>query len=250
MNGLSQRDMKRVQEAIRAEVSANPPRIGVVGVSGVGKSSTINAMFKTNLAVSHARACTKEFLDTPMQLRMLSGIAEADPVSLIVVDAPGLGEDIHLDPGYLDKYQRQLPKCDVILWILTARSRAMSLDQSYLHELSEYVGNMVFAVNQVDLVHPMDWNDHIGLPSRAMEENTAEIAADRADKLAGVLGRRPAVTAYSASRGFNLEQLFAMLLAAIPEQRRFIYDGLKNFSYMDFVPAELQKQLAEGVGNV
>jgi hypothetical protein len=37
------------------EALQKPPMIGLVGVSGVGKSSTINTMFKTSLPISHTR---------------------------------------------------------------------------------------------------------------------------------------------------------------------------------------------------
>ncbi|GAA3116394.1 hypothetical protein [Streptosporangium carneum] len=50
------------------------------------------------------------------------------------------------------------------------------------------------------------------------------------------------VVGYSSRRGYRLQQLFKALLDACPEDRRWIYAGLKNFSHLDFIPAETQNK--------
>ncbi|HEY7224691.1 MAG TPA: GTPase [Micromonosporaceae bacterium] len=237
---LSAEDIEKVKSAFRVDFGANPPRIGVIGISGTGKSSVINRMFRTNLLVSHTRAGTKGFLATPMSVRILKGPAKDEPINLVVVDAPGLGEDVRKDPGYLDQYNQHLPPCDVILWLTAARNRAVSLDQQYLARLKPFHDRIIFGVSQVDLVHPMDWNTRINLPSVAMEENITDIIADRTQKFADVIGRRPELIPLSASHGYNLEALFNAMISSAPQTRRFVFDLLKNFSYTDFIPAELR----------
>lgn len=237
---LSPGDIEKVKSALRADFGANPPRIAAIGVSGTGKSSLINRMFQTELLISHTRAGTKKFLATPMSVRILKGPAKDEPINLVVVDAPGLGEDVHKDPEYLDQYSQQLPQCDVILWLTAARNRAVSLDQQYLAKLKPFHDRIVFGLSQVDLVHPMDWNAGINLPSVEMEENIADIVADRAQKFGDVIGRTPELIPFSASHGYNLEALFNALISSAPPTRRFIFDVLKNFSYADFVPAGIR----------
>lgn len=237
--GLTEHEIQLVKDAFRSDFGRRPPTIGVIGVSGTGKSSTINAMFKTTLKVGHTRACTKEFLATDMEMKILKGPAKDEPVNLVVVDAPGLGEDISKDPSYLEQYQERLPDCDIILWIMAARNRAVSLDQQYLRQLGRFHERMVFAVNQVDIVHPMDWSESTNLPSMEMEDNILDIVRDRAQKIGEIIGRKPLVTPFSAARGYNLEALFHALIASAPETRKFVFDLLKDFSYEDFVPVEL-----------
>jgi predicted GTPase len=238
--GLTDEDIQAVREAMHTHFERRPPTIGVIGVSGTGKSSTINVMFKTTLAISHTRACTKEFRAIEMEMKVLKGPAKDDPVNLVVVDAPGLGEDVGKDPEYIAEYFRRLPECDVILWLLAARNRAVSLDQQYLQQFARFHDRIVFGLNQVDLVHPMDWNDNINLPSVEMEANIADIVQDRSGKIADVVGRMPDLVPFSVSKGFNLEMLFNRLITSAPDDRKFVFDLLKNFSYKDFIPADVR----------
>lgn len=212
------------------EALQKPPMIGLVGVSGVGKSSTINTMFKTSLPISHTRACTTEFREVPLQLQISQGPAEGQGVRLVVCDAPGLGEDVRKDPEYLDMYRQKLSECDMILWIMTARNRAVALDQNYLKHFLDLQERIVFGINQVDLVEPMNWQPGFPIPSEEQERNITEIVADRTKRLSDFLGRQVEIVPYSNSRGYNLEWLFTNLLRSCTGHRSWIFSGLKNFN--------------------
>lgn len=215
---------------------ANPPRIGVVGVSGVGKSSTINRLFRTSLPTSDTVACTKEFRDVSLEVTPQQGDLAGTTLRLVVCDAPGLGEDIRKDPEYLDMYRQNLPACDVILWVTTARNRAIALDQLYLAEFPEVADRIVFGINQVDLVEPLDWPAGLPIPSPAQKANIREIVADRRSRFCSYLGRDVAIVPYSTSRGHNLEDLFTTLLEHAPDGRKWLFHVLKNFRLEDFLP--------------
>ncbi|MDG4765884.1 50S ribosome-binding GTPase [Solwaraspora sp. WMMD406] len=129
---MSAEEAGKLRRAWESELARKPPTIGVVGVSGVGKSSTINTMFRTGLPISHTAACTKEFTEVPLRVAPSSGPGAGDQVRLVVVDASGLGEDVRRDPHYLEMYERHLPECDVVLWVTAARNRAVALEQQYL----------------------------------------------------------------------------------------------------------------------
>lgn len=242
-NNLTKEDIQKIRRAMLKEISESPPTIGLVGVSGVGKSSTINTMFKTNLPTSDTVACTKLFSKTDIELHFLKGQGAGLEVRLRIVDAPGLGEDIRHDPEYLAMYKEHLGCCDVILWIMTARNRAVALDQGYLKQFRDYFDRMVFCINQVDLVEPLDWNEKLNLPSETMLRNIEEIATDRKEKIGHVVRRRIEMVPYTAKRGYNLEKLFASVIESLPERRRWLYDALKNFSYKDFIPSHVRDTL-------
>ncbi len=236
-------EIDRVRTEMVSEVSRNPPTIGVVGVSGVGKSSTLNVLFHTNLPVSQTVACTKLFEEKNLGLSLERSLGEELHVELRVIDAPGLGEDMRRDPEYLAQYKANLARCDVILWVMTARNRAVALDQMYLQQLRKHHRRIVFGINQCDLVDPLDWDTRANLPSSSQERNIAEIVKDRSERLTAILGTRTRLIPYSAATGYNLEELFFFLIENAPKQRRWIFDGLKNFSFKDFVPEEFKSLL-------
>jgi small GTP-binding protein len=232
---VEESDLQEILSALTKEITQNPPTVGLVGVSGVGKSSTINALFRTTLPTSDTVACTKEFVDIDLTVGFKKDIIEDQPVSLRIVDAPGLGEDIKKDFAYLDLYEKHLGRCDVVLWVVSARNRAIALDQQYLQQLREFHSKMVFGINQVDIVEPMDWRTGFNIPSRTQEHNIQAIEKDRIEKIRSILGRDLPVVSYSSKYGYRLELLFKTVLEACPTERRWIYEGLKNFSYRDYM---------------
>ena len=242
-NPLSAGDERAVESEIIKAFLGSPPTIGVIGVSGTGKSSTINSMFKTDLPISHVAACTKDFVDTNLVVSIKSGQAEGTDATLRVVDAPGLGEDVALDPRYLRMYEENLDRCDVILWVLTARNRAIALDQAYLDRLRRFSSKIVFGINQCDLVEPLGWSGRTNLPSDEQLSNIDLIVADRRTKLEAVLGREVAITPYAANRYWKLQELYESLVFAAPKQRVWMFEALKAFSYDTWIPEGIRDQV-------
>jgi predicted GTPase len=248
----SERDKKLEEELAKAkvaiieEITNRPPTIGLIGVSGTGKSSTINALFGTELPVSDVVACTKEFRDTDMSAVVTEGEAKGHRASLRVVDAPGLGEDVARDPDYLAMYHEHLPKCDVILWVLTARNRAIALDQIYLEKLDKFHERIVFGINQVDLVEPVDW-ERTNLPSKTQLLNIETIVGDRKEKLESVIGREIKIIPYSAKRYYNLPELFRNIIESCPSNRAWIFGALKGFTPYSGVPENIRKEIKKMV---
>jgi predicted GTPase len=135
-------ELDKLRDEIRAVFAEHPPTIGIVGVSGVGKSSTINALFKTELATSDTVRCTTEFCRVELNVTVKKE-QEDLTARLWVWDAPGLGEDHTADARYLEQYEKHLAECDVVLWIMAARNRAVALDQMYLQKLSQFKDKML-----------------------------------------------------------------------------------------------------------
>jgi len=238
---VAKTELHTVQRAMRREIEQFPPTVGLGGVSGVGKSFTLNRMFKTTLATSDTIACTTAFTTHEIAMTLKQGDLKEHPALFRIVDAPGLGEDIHMDPHYLDMYKANLPRCDVILWVMAARNRAVALDQIYLKELLPVIKEkVVFGINQVDLLEPMDWTD-VNLPSKIQRENIDIITHDRTNKLTSILGFQPVIIPYSAKKYYNLDALFATIIEKCPPERAWIFYGLKNFNTYDFIPVELRE---------
>jgi predicted GTPase len=221
---------------IEREFAANPPTICVIGLSGVGKSSTINAMFGANRTVSATIRGTTRFDADTYEIASTRVAGLALNCRLRVYDAVGLGEDIDLDANYLRRYKTHLPKCDIALWIVAARNRALALDQSYLQQLAKVLPNLVIGLNQVDLVEPLNWNAAANLPSREQQAAITQIAADRKLKLTRYARQgEVAVIPYSAVHYYNLQSLYLECVRAAPQPRRWMFDLIKSFTTTDWL---------------
>ena len=86
--GLTPQAIETLREIAQREVAARPPTIGLIGVSGVGKSFTINTLFKTELETSDTVACTKKFKAIDLGLEFTKGRAIGTAVGLRIIDAP------------------------------------------------------------------------------------------------------------------------------------------------------------------
>lgn len=219
----------------------HPPTIGVIGVSGTGKSSVINTLFGTKLDISHTKACTKDFLAIDLEAIGRKGEKEGQKKTLRVYDAPGLGEDIERDPSYLQMYHKYLPSCDVILYLISARNRAISMDQQYIKELKDYSQKMLFAISQVDLVEPCDWPNNSPIPSESQQKNIEEIIQDRKPRISKIVGQDIQLIPFSSIRGYNLEVLFNNILSTCKDDRAWLFSAIKSFSYKDFITTDIQE---------
>lgn len=249
MGSKEDQEMRRkVLAELQEELRRKPLTIGVVGVSGVGKSTLVNTMCNTDLPTSPTVACTREFESQDVSITVRGGAVEGYRTKLRVVDAPGLGESVEQDPAYLEMYRSELPKCDVVLWLSAARNRAIALEQQYLAELVGVNDRIVFGLSQVDLVDPLDWNTEVNLPSGEQAGNMQEICRDRADRFSRTIGATVEFVPVSAGRRYNLQPLFSALLEKAPDERAWIFSGVKAFTAGDWVPEKYRENVLRDAG--
>ncbi|HND85683.1 MAG TPA: 50S ribosome-binding GTPase, partial [Pseudobdellovibrionaceae bacterium] len=225
-----------LRKEIEGKFEVAPPTIAVIGLSGVGKSSAINAMFGTDLKTSATVRGTSEFESVRVRLNIKRGEAEGGIGFLRVYDAPGLGEDRDIDPKYMEMYEEHLPLCDVALWIVAGRNRALALDQQYLERLGPLLqGKVVFGVSQVDLVDPVEWNKLKNLPSDSQLSNIAKIVEDRSARLSKAIGKQVKCVPFSSANYYNLMDLYEHIVEGAPRDRRWMFDFVRSFSAADWI---------------
>ncbi|WP_242541120.1 GTPase [Phormidium pseudopriestleyi] len=124
---MSLEDFNLISDKLEQETKY-PPKVAVIGKSGVGKTTTINNLFNAQLktsptTVGTTKAQTKEFT-------LSTG------GTLTVVDLPGYGRSEAEDREYKKIYEAIIPECDIVLLILQANTRDFPDDIEMIKEIT------------------------------------------------------------------------------------------------------------------
>ncbi|MFS9421688.1 GTPase family protein [Citrobacter sp. C411] len=187
------------------------PVIGIMGKTGVGKSSLCNALFRSEVcAVNAVEACTRE----PQRVRLRFGNHY-----LTLVDLPGVGESVTRDGEYRELYQEQLPQLDMVLWVLKADDRAYAVEEQFYQDVfAQYCGPrppVLWVLNQVDKTEPAEqWN----WPSAQPSALQAERIAQKQQAVARQLGQD--ILPVSVRGRYRLSRLVEAMITRLPKQAR------------------------------
>ncbi|QIH61884.1 GTP-binding protein HSR1 [Enterobacteriaceae bacterium A-F18] len=206
---LRQHLLKELNQLVTYE-----PVIGLMGKTGVGKSSLCNALFRSEVcAVNAVEACTRQ----PQRVRLRFGNHY-----LTLVDLPGVGESIIRDGEYRELYQTLLPQLDMVLWVLKADDRAFSVEEQFYQDVfAPYSGSLpsvLWVINQVDKTEPAEqWNWSSSQPSALQAERIAQ----KLQSVARQLGITETDILPVSVRGrYRLSRLVESMITRLPKQAR------------------------------
>ncbi|MDM1249434.1 50S ribosome-binding GTPase [Acinetobacter sp. R933-2] len=192
------------------------PKVGVFGVTGVGKSSLCNALFGQDVApVSDVAACTRE----PKEIFIGNG-----GVGIKLIDVPGVGETIERDKEYFELYRKLAPELDLILWVIKADDRAYaSAEKAYREILCPNLKNcpVLFVINQVDKLNPLkDWDLENNKPGVDKQKNIDK-KVEEVSKAFNV--SKDYIETVSVEEKYNLVKLMDAIVEILPNEKKYSF---------------------------
>ncbi|MGB8343616.1 MAG: GTPase [Ktedonobacteraceae bacterium] len=150
-----------VKKMIAEELTAQRNRpfvVSVMGQTGVGKTSLLNALFNMKLKVDAVRPTTKAI--QRVQVKNAKGY------TITFCDMPGIGESQQADRVYLAEYRKQLLESDVVIWAIHADNRSTAFDVQTIERLlegmepaqrSSLMSKMTFVLTKADMLMQSPW---------------------------------------------------------------------------------------------
>lgn len=185
------------------------------GKTGAGKTSLLNRLFNLSWATDDAVSCTKELT---FQTYAPLELSPAQRTPLRIADSPGIGESELADNDYFPFYVKILSEAQQIIWVFQADTRVYKPDQVAIKKFYPYIRentDFVIALNQVDNIHPLDWNSENNTPSESQQLYIEEKKVDVIDHFEKVLPCPiNAIVPCSARYGYGIDILISLIINA------------------------------------
>lgn len=210
--------------------------IMVTGATGCGKSSTINALFDTEVAKVGV-GVNPETME----------IEKYELDNLVLWDTPGLGDGREADNRHAKNIINKLLErdkdgnalIDLVLVILDGGSRNMGTDYELINNViipnlgPEKERRILVAINQADMaMKGRNWDYKKNEPDEQLKEFLDNKAASVRDRIYEATGLRVEPIYYSAgymedggiqNRPYNLSKLLYYIVKATPSEKRAVY---------------------------
>ncbi len=237
MNLINEADKKQMLNNILM-LEKQQINILITGATGSGKSSTINALFATNIA-KIGMGVDPETMD--IQRYTLD--------NLVIWDSPGFGDGIEQDKKHargikkllLDQNEDGSPKIDLILMLLDGGSRDYGTSYDLLENvIIPFVGKqdkrILVAINQADMaMNGKGWDHQLNQPTDALKQQLENKVCSTQKRIKDNTGVDITPIFYSAGyqdefeaqRPYNLSKLLYFIVKNIPSKKRiFIADNM------------------------
>lgn len=143
-------ELKKILEEKVKSMKSYVPKIGIMGKSGAGKSSLINAILgKKVCETGGVGGCTRAFQEEKFTF---------NGCSITFMDLPGIAENKARHEEYLKLYAEKLKTLDLVLWVIKVDDRANQNDEDFYTDiLKAYcdTSRVLFVLSQCDKAEPI-----------------------------------------------------------------------------------------------
>ncbi|MCP1660862.1 GTPase family protein [Neisseria perflava] len=241
---------KEQLEKLTAAIRNTKINVLLVGGTGVGKSSTINALFDMDTA--------KVGQGTKPETSQLESF-EFDHI--VIWDTPRFGDSEENDKRYKEaivqklneKDKNGLALIDLVLLIIDGSSRDYSSAYTIIKDVvypnlgETGKQRLLVGINQADLaMKGRHWNHETNQPEQALTDFLEEKVQSTRERIKADTGLDVEPIYYAAGykdgdeeqHPYNLEKLLSHILEQLPEKKRFVFmsdvnDDKQNFSSND-----------------
>ena len=219
-----------IEEAVRRfENEQEDPRILILGATGVGKSSLINAIFGEKLrAVNTIQSTTREFSTHEYEI---------DGTKILITDSPGYGE-VGYDEQYSKAVVDEAKISHAVTLVLKADEKGYERDRQIIGSASKdpdfsLEKPLLIALNQIDKIKPSrEWNPPYEWEAPPRDDdsekvrNIKEKVALVKDQFKAVIGKRETIvipTMSDAEEGslFGIDIFKLTLFEILPEMAQY-----------------------------
>jgi predicted GTPase len=144
--------------------------LAIFGQTGSGKTSLSNALFGLNWRTDDAVACTQKVFQH--EGKIVSSLNGDKLPEWRLLDTPGVGESEEADKKHFPQLYEAFHSLNInmILWVVQSDSRALAQAQKSILRLTDNgqkipKAHFVMALNQIDRLHPENWDTVNNAPS-------------------------------------------------------------------------------------
>ncbi len=235
-----------------------PVRLIGIGQTGVGKTELLRSIFKISeddlgilrkLRTDATRSETRRFFSFR--------ISTDYGFQVEFTDGPGLGEELGLQAEHIQAWINEIPKHDLLYWVLDGASRDISHIQQNMRIILDATGyrdRFLLVINKVDNIEleeqdredgHVGWNEEFNQPTKRLLKQVDRRIGDVIEKFRSYAGVDPKhVVVCSALRRWNHDLLLDKMLELLPPDCRLKLNENRDVkSAKDLMAPDVRRRL-------